>query len=136
MTLSSLMVNSECSLLLPAETMTEEVSVDDIKTEFGGRLRGLRKRQGWSQELLGEKAGVDPKFVSRLEGGKANPSLVTLAKLATAFQLKPADLLDFDDELEPKKARARVRAQLQALVKNRTDEELARASRVLKSLLT
>ena len=110
--------------------------MDQVLQEFGGRLRGLRKRQGWSQELLGEKAGVDPKFVSRLEGGKANPSLVTLAKLASAFLLKPADLLDFDDELEPKKARARIRAQLQALMKGRSDEELARASRVLRSLLT
>ena len=110
--------------------------MDQVLQEFGGRLRGLRKRQGWSQERLGEKAGVDPKFISRLEGGKANPSLLTLAKLGTAFQLRPADLLDFQDELDPKKARARIRAQLHALVKGKTDEELARASRVLRSLLT
>jgi len=39
--------------------------------------------------------GVDPKQISRIEGGKSAPSLDTLEAIATHLQVRMKDLFDF-----------------------------------------
>jgi len=41
--------------------------------------------RGWSQETLAESVGVDRTYISDLERGMRNPSLKTLAKIASAL---------------------------------------------------
>lgn len=50
-------------------------------TEFGKRLRELRKSKGFTQQALAEKAGIDEKHLCRIEKGKYFPSYATLSKL-------------------------------------------------------
>lgn len=65
------------------------------KELLGMRIREVRKLRGLSQEKLAEKVGVDPKQISRIEGGKSAPSLDTLEAIAKHLQVEMKDLFDF-----------------------------------------
>jgi transcriptional regulator with XRE-family HTH domain len=65
------------------------------KELLGMRIKEVRKLSGLSQERLAEKVGVDPKQISRIEGGKSAPSFETLESIATHLQVEMSDLLDF-----------------------------------------
>ncbi len=62
-------------------------------SKYGEVIRQLRKERELTQEQLGEKAGVDPKSIIQIEGGKRNPTLKTLQKIATALEVPISDLL-------------------------------------------
>lgn len=71
-----------------------------METGFGGlravlavNVRALRLELGWSQETLAEHAALDRTYVSQIERGIGNPSLETMARLASALQVNVADLL-------------------------------------------
>lgn len=59
----------------------------------GGRLREARIKRGLSQKQLGLQAGINQPDVSRIEGGKKNITLLTLARL---FRVLGIDRLDLD----------------------------------------
>lgn len=61
--------------------------------KYGKIIRNLRIEKGLSQEKLAEMAKVDPKTVIQIEGGKRNPTLRTLQKLATALRVSLDTLL-------------------------------------------
>ena len=65
------------------------------KELLGMRIREVRKLRSLSQEKLAEMVGVDPKQISRIEGGKSAPSLDTLDAIARDLQVEMKDLLDF-----------------------------------------
>jgi transcriptional regulator with XRE-family HTH domain len=54
---------------------------------FGDVVREARKKQGWSQAELGEKAGVSRPTVARVEANN-DVTTATIAKLAQVLGLK------------------------------------------------
>jgi len=54
----------------------------DIRARFGVRLRSLRKRRGLTQVELADYLGLRRTYVSDLERGKRNVSLLTLEIIA------------------------------------------------------
>jgi len=46
-----------------------------------------------TQEQLAETAGFSQQYISNLERGLCNPTIVTLHELAQALRLTPVDLL-------------------------------------------
>ena len=60
---------------------------------FGSAVRHLREAQGWSQELLAEKADLNRSYLGEVERGKVIPSLATVAKLAAALEISLSRLL-------------------------------------------
>lgn len=52
-------------------------------------LRGIRDARGLTVRELAAKVGVNPSTVSRIETGKRNGSLPTLAALAAALDVEP-----------------------------------------------
>ncbi len=62
-------------------------------TRFGQTVRALRLSQGVTQEQVAEHTGLHPKYVSRVEGGAANPSLAVVVAIAHALDVVPAALL-------------------------------------------
>jgi len=68
----------------------------DPKILFGQRLRSLRKERYMSQEDLALEAGLDRTYISGIEIGKRNVSLVNICRLAQALHLPPGTLLEFD----------------------------------------
>jgi transcriptional regulator with XRE-family HTH domain len=61
---------------------------------FGKRLKQLRKKSGWSQQKLAEKASLSYNVITKIEQGAAkNPNIQTMIKLADAFQISLDDLV-------------------------------------------
>lgn len=61
---------------------------------LGTNLRAARKKLGLTQEQVGERSGVHPTEVSRIEAGKRDPQVSTVEKLAGAVELRPGQLLE------------------------------------------
>ncbi len=67
-----------------------------IKSNFGDRLRKLRKKYGLTQQQLAELADLDYKHIQRLESrDPTDVKLTTIEKLAKAFKITSSKLLDF-----------------------------------------
>lgn len=60
--------------------------------KFGDNARSLRKEKDLSQEKLAELAGLDATYISGIERGKRNPSLVAIVQLAKALGVMPGEL--------------------------------------------
>lgn len=68
----------------------------------GKRVKELRERLNLSQGLLGERAGVDPSYISLLENGKRdNPGVESLQRLARALGTSVAYLIGETDDPSP-----------------------------------
>lgn len=65
----------------------------DIRVRFGAAVRERRRGLGLSQEQLGFRAGLHATYVSGVERGRRNVSLVNVGKLAGALDLLPSELL-------------------------------------------
>jgi transcriptional regulator with XRE-family HTH domain len=65
---------------------------------FGRRLRALRKLRMFTQEKLGERAGVSGKLVGQIERGDGNPTFDVIVGLAAGLDIEPATLLQFEEE--------------------------------------
>lgn len=65
----------------------------DVLVRFGDRLREVRLRADVSQEKLAELAGLHRTYVSSVERGLRNISLVNIDKLARALDVAMADLM-------------------------------------------
>ncbi|MGO0307973.1 helix-turn-helix domain-containing protein [Endozoicomonas acroporae] len=66
---------------------------DNILLSFGETIHKYRGIAGLSQESLAEKAGLDRTYISSVERGQRNVSLLNICKLANALQLPPSELL-------------------------------------------
>jgi len=72
--------------------------IGNIKLKLAKQLRMLRRRFGYSQEVLAERAGLDYKHIQRLESKTPNAARIdTLEKLAKSFNLTCSELLKFKD---------------------------------------
>lgn len=70
--------------------------MENINVRFGRRLKELRKKNKLTQEGLSEASGLDYKYIQRLEGKKpSSPTLNSVEKIANAFKMKLAKLLEF-----------------------------------------
>jgi XRE family transcriptional regulator, regulator of sulfur utilization len=55
---------------------------------FASVLRQLREERGWSQEQLAAQAGLNRSYLGEVERGSAMPTLTTVAKLASALEIR------------------------------------------------
>lgn len=61
---------------------------------IGLLLRELRLGRGGSVREVARKAGCSPSFLSQVEKGRSSPSLETLERIASAFNLDVVELLN------------------------------------------
>ena len=66
----------------------------DIRKVFGANARRYRLALGMSQEAVAVRMGVDRAFISSMERGLQNATLLTILEIAHALEVRPADLLD------------------------------------------
>lgn len=64
---------------------------------LGQAIRNQREQLGLSQEKLAERCGFDRTYISMLERGKRNPSLLNLLKLAKGLQTSVSRLTEVCD---------------------------------------
>lgn len=65
----------------------------DIRKRLGRNMRQLRERKGLSQEQFAFEAGIHRTYVSDLERGARNPTIMVVEKVATALGVTASELL-------------------------------------------
>ena len=61
--------------------------------QFGKKLREVRLKKKLSQGDVARTLDVHRSYISGLERGRRNPSLVTVQKIAKALGVSPKDLI-------------------------------------------
>lgn len=75
----------------------------DMRGLVGRNFARLRRRQGLTQEEVEARSGFSQQYLSGLELGKRNPTVVTLYELAEAIGVSHVDLVLPDDVALSKK---------------------------------
>jgi len=70
----------------------------DMRRLVGRNFARLRREKGFTQEQFAEVSGMTQRYVSDLERGLRNPTVVTLFHLASALSVSPVDLVTPDEE--------------------------------------
>ena len=70
----------------------------DMRKLVGRNVRRIRIEKGLTQEQLSERAGVSQFYISLLETGGRNPTVVSLWELAQALGVSHVDLVMPDGE--------------------------------------
>ncbi len=60
------------------ESLTNKISIT---------LKSLRKARGWSLDITSQKTGVSKAMLGQIERGESSPTISTLWKIATGFDL-------------------------------------------------
>lgn len=66
----------------------------DICRRVGTNVRRYREERGWSQEELAFECGLHRTYISGVERGVRNPTVVVLQKIAKALRVPAAMLLE------------------------------------------
>lgn len=67
--------------------------MSNVQIRFGDRLREIRRKRGISQEKLADLAGLHRTYVSGVERGERNISLLNIERLAIALDVAMSDLM-------------------------------------------
>ena len=76
---------------------------NDLRTNFGLRVRELRGRLGISQEELADRCGLHRTYVGGIERGERNPSLINIGRIAQALGVEVAELFTSHKQRRPGK---------------------------------
>jgi len=63
-----------------------------LRSILSQNIKRLRKRKGFSQEILAEKMGISTNYLSDIEREKNWPSPLSLVKLANALEVEVFEL--------------------------------------------
>lgn len=89
---------------------------------MGQKVRALRQARAWTLKQLAEKSGLSVRFLTEVEGGRANPSLASLLELAAALD---AELWGLLEENPPTEAQGRLLHLVRALAPHAAARALA-----------
>jgi transcriptional regulator with XRE-family HTH domain len=64
----------------------------DVRHRLGRNVRRYRLERALSQEALADEAGIHRTYVSDVERGSRNPTIVIVEKLARALAVSASDL--------------------------------------------
>ena len=65
----------------------------DMRRLVGANFARLRREKGLTQEEVAERSGFSQQYISGLERGRRNPTIVTVYELAQALGVSHVDLL-------------------------------------------
>jgi transcriptional regulator with XRE-family HTH domain len=66
----------------------------DIRRRVGLNVRRFRTERGWSQEELAFECGLHRTYISGVERGIRNPTVLVLDEIATALKVPAHRLLE------------------------------------------
>lgn len=72
---------------------------DKILQLFGSHVKEIRLSLDLSQEQLAALCELDRTYISGIERGKRNLSLINILKLASSLNTSPSELMDFKKEM-------------------------------------
>lgn len=71
----------------------------DMRKLVGRNVARLRREKGLTQEEVAERSGFSQQYLSSLERGRRNPTVITLYELAQALGVNHVALVTPDDEV-------------------------------------
>jgi transcriptional regulator with XRE-family HTH domain len=89
----STILNLSISLLLQAGA-NEVPEPEDVNAAVGRNVRAHRTRLAWTLDDLAARSGVSKGMLSQVEQARTNPSVATICRLATAFGVSIASLVE------------------------------------------
>lgn len=69
----------------------------NIKEKFGQKVKQLREQKGFSMEYLANISNIDRTYISDIEKGKRNVSLLIIEKLSLALQVTIQELFNYGE---------------------------------------
>ena len=69
----------------------------NIKEKFGEKVKSLREAKGFSIEHLANISNVDRNYISDIEKGKRNVSLLIIEKLSKALDVDIKELFNYGE---------------------------------------
>jgi transcriptional regulator with XRE-family HTH domain len=79
----------------------------DMRKLVGRNFEKLRKAKRFTQERFAEVSGFTQQYISGLERGRRNPTMVTLFELASALGVSHVDLVLPDDEARSERSKSK-----------------------------
>ena len=89
-----------------ADTVGDELGAAEINRRVSDALRRGRKAKDLSLDQLALRSGVSRAALSQIEGGRTNPTLSVLWKVAVGLGIPFPELLELPEGSEPKVMRA------------------------------
>jgi transcriptional regulator with XRE-family HTH domain len=77
---------------MPKKATKKPLPFPAERKRLGAVLQERRKTMDLTQEVLGFEIGMDRTYISDIETGKRNPSLVNILKLCKALKISTAEL--------------------------------------------
>ena len=77
----------------------------DMRKLVGRNFGRFRRAKGFTQESFAEASGFTQQYISGLERGQRNPTIVTLFELASTLEISHVDLIVPDDEARNERAK-------------------------------
>lgn len=78
------------------QIMNEEVILEGLS--IGEKIKVLYKKHHMTQKELAEKAGIFQNTISNIVRGKQIPQMLTLKRIARAFEMTVEEMLDYKEE--------------------------------------
>jgi transcriptional regulator with XRE-family HTH domain len=73
---------------VPRKTQRSYRAYHPVLARIGKRIRAARKDGGWTQESLALEVEMNPVYLSEVERGIKNVSVLTLVKIARALRVE------------------------------------------------
>lgn len=73
--------------------------MNDFSSAFGEHIRKLRQQKGLSQEEVAHRAGIHVTYLSGIERGHRNPSLMNIRRIAWALGVSVRELFSFEEPI-------------------------------------
>ena len=96
-----------------------------MNSMIGGRLAALLSERGMSQKQLAEATNLTPAAVSRYVSGAREPRAITIAAMAKALDVEPADITGNEAERETDEAIKLIARNANSLTKEQKAELIA-----------
>jgi len=71
-----------------------DIDLKDFYIKIGKRIKFLREKQNFTQEILADKAGISLNYLGKIEIAMNYPGLKTLLKLSKALNITVSELID------------------------------------------
>ncbi|MBR1424997.1 helix-turn-helix transcriptional regulator [bacterium] len=105
--------------------------MSDTKKYLGARIQEIRRKSGLKQSELADIAGIDSKYISKIECGRCFPSFELLDRIAEILQ-KPVGDFIYTEHLQ---SRDVLEKKIFDKLKNAPDEKFRSAYKILNEIL-
>jgi transcriptional regulator with XRE-family HTH domain len=107
----------------------------ELKQQFGARVRSLRRRKGLTQTRLADLIGKSLDTVSNIERGVSSTGIETMAYIAVALGVDLAELFDWIEPVSPDKEVRRAVERLVRLVEGESADTIETVTRMVELAL-